>query len=332
MLSGETRSWVKALCAAAACVVLISPVSAKVVETDDPQMLKGLNIPTYVWRDDSGSKPQAIAVGFHGGCLHGKSFDTLARQLAERDVMFVSFDMRGYGKWYHDNYGTEGDRTFNYTRTIDDIKRLLQTLRGEFPGTPVYCIGESLGANMAMVVAHDMPDLTNGVILVSPYFVARKWVSPRFLANAAHVVAHPKGKIDMSPYLKNRLAYDDEVAVQQIQDPESRNQQTVKELGQSMMLNWSGRRKIKQISKDLAVLVLHGKKDELCNPKGTVREFEHIPTPNKQLVLVDDVGHLAAESTEISPKFFDALHNWIQSQGKLQTAVGAPRSASGSGS
>jgi alpha-beta hydrolase superfamily lysophospholipase len=308
----------KTLWVTAACVAMTLPVSAKAIETDDPKMLKGLGIPTYVWRDDKDNKPQAIVVGFHSGCLHGKSFDTLARQLAERDVMFVSFDMRGYGKWYHDGYGTEADRTFNYTRTIDDIKRLLATLHKEFPGTRVYCIGESLGANLAMVVAHDMPTQTNGVILVSPYFVARKWLSPRFFADAAHIITHPKGQLELSPYLKNRLASDRSLAEQEVNDPESRNQQTVKELGQSMILNWSGRKKIRKIDPNVAVLILHGKQDELCNPKGTVHAFEHIPSTNKQLVLVERLGHLAAESREISPVFFAALISWIDSTVSIQ--------------
>jgi alpha-beta hydrolase superfamily lysophospholipase len=294
----------------ATCVALMPPAQSKVVETDDPQMLGALRIPTYVWRDDLNSKPSAIILGLHSGCAHGKSFNTLATQLAERNVMFVSFDMRGYGKWYHDKYGTEADRTFDYARTIEDIKSLLSTLHKEFPGTPIYCMGESLGANMAMVVAHDMPAQTNGVILVSPYFVARKWLSPRFLGSAAHIMTH-SGEIDMSAYLKKKLAYDDAIGEQLVSDPESRNEQSVKELGKSMRLNWSGRKKIREIATNMPVLVLHGKEDELCSPSGTAHAFGQIPSSKKQLVLINGVGHIIAESSQINPQFFTALTKWI---------------------
>lgn len=318
MMFETAKSIARMLCMLGAAANLsLVPAFAAVVETDDPPMLRDLRVPTYVWQQEGDKKPQAIVVGFHGGCLHGRSYDALARQLAERDVLFVSLDMRGYGKWYHSNYGTEADKTFNYTRTIEDIRGVLSTLHKEFPGTPVFCIGESLGANMAMVIAHKMPDLMNGVVLVSPVYGARIWLSPRFLATGAQAMVRPrKGQLDMSPYLKNRLSPNPELALEQVQDPLSRNKQTAKELAQSMALNLSGKKQSRLIAAPMAVLVMHGKEDKLCNPHTTKVEFEKIPSPNKQLAIIDGVGHLAVESTEIDPKLFSTLSNWIETQDK----------------
>ena len=316
----EAKSLSRIICkvvVAAGISVAMAPAFGAAVQIDDPAMLRDLHVPTYVWQQEGDSKPQAIVVGFHGGCLHGKSFDTLGRKLADRDVMFVSLDMRGYGKWYYKNYGTEDDKTFNYTRTIEDIRGVLTALHKQYPGTPVYCIGESLGANMAMVIGHKMPELTNGVVLVSPVYGPRIWLSPRFLANGAHVALHPrKGMLDMSPYLKTRLSPNPELSLQQIEDPLSRDKQTAKELGQSMALNFSGKKQSRMINAPTAVLIMHGKEDRLCNPRVTAREFEKIPTSNKQLALLDGVGHLAVETSEIDPKVFSTLTTWIDAQGK----------------
>jgi acylglycerol lipase len=300
--------------------------AANVVRTDDPQMLRGLGIPTYVWQRP-GSRPEAILVGFHGGCLHGKAYNALATEMAERDIMFVSFDMRGYGKWYHSDYGTPADRTFNYTRTIEDIRGLLSTLRAKYPGTPVYCLGESLGANMALVIGYKMPSLTDGVVLVSPYFGARKFFDPHFLSQAMQVVVRPKSELDMSPYLRKRLSHSPALALHQIKDPMSRDKQTLKELGQSLMLNWSGRRKAKALPPQLAVLIMHGKKDRLCNPNVTAKVFKKIPVPNKQLVLFPESGHLIVEASQVSPPVVNTLSSWVRRQGSMQSARSAPRSA-----
>jgi alpha-beta hydrolase superfamily lysophospholipase len=170
---------------------------------------------------------------------------------------------------------------------------------------------------MAMVIAHKMPELTNGVVLVSPVYGPRVWVSARFLANGAYIATHPrKGMLDMSPYLKDRLSPNPELSLQQVEDPMSRDKQTAKELAQSMALNFSGKKQSRMITAPTAVLVMHGKEDRLCNPHTTAKEFEKIPSANKQLALIDGVGHLAVESSEIDPKVFSTLSTWIDAQDK----------------
>jgi acylglycerol lipase len=326
LLRNSIQKTMNAVVLAMTCAMLsLAPqavfgADATIVVQEDPASLKSVGVPTYVWKRKNDNAPRAIFVGLHGGCLHGRSFDAMAKQLAAQDVMFVSLDMRGYGKWYHNGYGTEEDKTFNYTRTIEDIRRLLTALRAQYPGVPVYPIGESLGANMSLVIGYRMPELVEGIILVSPYFVARKFVEPEMAKTAAQILLHPKTEVDMAPYLRTRLAHKAEYSLKQIKDPLGRDQQTVKELGQSMMLNWSGRRKVDDLNPKVAVLMIHGEKDDLCNPKGTQKAFRRVTTTNKKLVILPDAGHLIVEAPEVNKNALAALDQWVDEQRQVLSA------------
>jgi alpha-beta hydrolase superfamily lysophospholipase len=320
----ETTNRINKLLGAALCMLLLiismPNAGAKIISADNPAMLKSVGIPTYIWKDDAVKNPKAVIVGFHGGCLHGRSYDALARELADRDMTFVSFDMRGYGKWYHQDFGGGQSKTFNYTQTIEDVRKLLTTLRAKHPNTPIYCIGESLGANFGLVIGARMPQKINGLILVSPFFAAKKFVDPRFLVTTTQALVLPTKELDMSPYLRKRLAHDQELAEAQINDPMSRDKQTPKELAQSYAINMSGRRYAKTLSPDLAVLVVHGEKDKLCSPKATVKMFEKLPTRNKRLVLLPNQGHLVAEASEVCPEIVATVSSWVGLQSNMYLA------------
>ncbi len=287
---------------------------------DRHPLMSQIGIPTYVWSKPE-SNPQAIIVGFHGGCLHGRAFQPLAARLVKHDWMFVSFDMRGYGKWHHCQFGTAGDRTFNYRRTLGDVRMLLTKLRSSYPGVPIYCLGESLGANAAVIVATEMSDLSEGVVLVSPAFGPKLFISPKLVCDIAHAIVKPKSPLDMSPYFKKRLASDPNVVLEYFKDPMRRDLQTPKELWQSLALNYRGLKYTKQLSPRIAVLVIHGKEDKLCSVNATKRVFKHIPVPDKQLVLLHKTGHLIVESSQIDENVVATITRWIASEVGMQAAM-----------
>lgn len=308
-------------------------IACDAVQCDDASaVLNDIHVPTYVWQKN-GTAPEAIVVGFHGGCLHGRSFETLAHRLAESKIMFVSLDMRGYGKWYHNAFGTDTDKTFNYKHTFEDIYAVMSRLRSAYPKVPVYCIGESLGANVAMVVGHDFPQLTDGVILVSPVEKPRIFFDRHMVANGFQLMLHPKSQLDMTPYLKKRLSHVRQYTEQQIADPLGRDQQTMKELWQSMAINLRGRKFVREISPKIAVLIVGGEKDGLCNQKATMnRMLKDIPSPNKKMVLLPKTGHLIIEAPQVSEKVIGTLTTWIDEQSATKSAQEKEAQPSANGS
>lgn len=283
-----------------------------VVTPHDQDIFAGINLPVYVW--SNGRRPDAIVVGLHGGCLHGRAYDHLARVMNADDILFVSLDLRGYGSWYHENFGTKKDRTFNYTQSRKDVEVILKRLREVYPGTPIFAIGESVGANMAIVVAADEPRLLDGIVLVSPSSAIRFFMSPEMIYRGVRGVSLPFGKVSIKGVLKNRLANRAEIAEEHLSDPLGRDYQSVPELLRSWRLNLKAMRDARKIPSGMPVLVFIGSQDLLCNTKMTVVMFDQLKSQDKELIVLPDSGHLMVETAFASPRTIKLISSWILRQ------------------
>ncbi len=309
-------------------IFLCPAVLSQSIIPTGPSYLADLNVPTYVWGTDS-SPPKAIIFGIHGGCLHGTSFNGLGTELARRDYMFVSADMRGYGKWYYENYGTNRDKTFHYKESLADIKSVLTRLRQTHPNTPLYCLGESLGANMAMLVSAQNPELTDGIVAISPFFAPNVFLSPRMLVNLAQVAINPTRKLNLVPYFKTRLANDKQTLANHFNDPLSRDRQSTAEIVKSIGFNFSSKRSAKYLNPLVPILIVAGGKDKLCNQKVTARLFRKLPCIDKELIMLKDSGHLLVETDRVAPVTVNFISNWLdqRSQARIASVGSSTRSA-----
>lgn len=315
----------KALVAFILCVgiMLSGPTMAlaanPVVGPSGSKLFTGLKIPTYVWAKKNG-KPKAVVVGIHGGCLHGRSYDSFARKLAANDVMFVSYDMRGFGKWYHNDYGTKDDRTFNFDKTISDTSQILSRIRKTYPGVPVFLAGESLGANIAVYAAAEKNQRVDGLILSNPMVAPKLFLSPRMLVNAVQVLVNPFGKLDWTPYLKSRLSESSELAEMAIEDPLSRNEHSLFEFINTLSMNVKGKMVMDDLSPDLPLLVVVGQKDKLCSPKATERLFKKLNSTNRTLYKMPSRGHLIIEAKKVDPAIVKQVVSWVKRQPRTAIA------------
>lgn len=303
---------------AALLVLAISPASfadSQVLEDYHSPLFQDLKVPVYTWMPVN-SSPKAIVIALHGGCLHGRAYQTLGRKLAAKNYMLVSPDMRGYGAWYHEGFGSKGDRHFNYGKSEIDVLLLVDQLSKYFPDTPVFLLGESLGANMSEVLLADCPDLFAGAVMVNPYVKLKPFFHRYMFVTFLQGVTHPFGRLNVAPYLKSRLSEDDKQALAQVQDPLSRNKQSIKELVQSLIFNMKGRRSAQRIPQDKPVLFLVGKLDRLCNPKATQKFYEKMTNNDRTLVLLQGKGHLLVETTEIEPAVLEWLDQWLDAHAK----------------
>ncbi|HEY9868623.1 MAG TPA: alpha/beta fold hydrolase [Candidatus Obscuribacterales bacterium] len=306
--------FVMALVCALATLPPATALSSDALAEDDCRSLFGnLHLPVYVYRP-AGADPRAIIVALHGGCLHGGSFATLGRRLAELGYCLVSLDMRGYGRWLHQAFGTRKDRQFSYKQSRKDIEAVIECLRTSYPDAPVYCLGESLGANMAMKLAGGSPGLADGVVLVSPFGGPRLFVYPQMLAHLLQVTICPLGKLDMSCYLKRRLSHNREWAREQLEDPLGRNKQSILDLLVSLRSNVAGILHARRIPANTPVLVLQGQKDRLCSPKASMRLYERMPSARKRFELLPDHGHLIVETSYLQPQVIALLDGWFREQ------------------
>lgn len=295
-------------------LLLASPqagfAQSQVVEDFQSTLFQDMHIPVYTWILTN-SSPKAIVVALHGGCLHGRAYRALGQSMAERNFMLVSLDMRGYGKWVHEGYGSKKDARFNYAQSEADIIAIINRLHMCFPEVPVFVLGESLGANMSEKLLADSPELIAGGVLVNPYVKPHLFLNPHMPITFLRGLTNPRRKLSIVPYLRNRLSDDRNQALVQINDPLSRNKQTIVELFQSLFFNIKGRRAVARIPSDKPLLFIVGKTDRLCNAKSTLKQYEKMSNNDKTLVLLQNKGHLLVETTELYPGLVDVIDFWI---------------------
>lgn len=303
------------------CIPAALSADNSVVTASCSQFFSDSRVPVYLW-SKPGIRPKAIVFALHGGAMHGRSFNTLGRKLSDQNCCVVSLDMRGYGKWFH--CGTKKERKFNYKKTISDVYQVIRRLKKAYPFTPIVCLGESLGANMALFIAGDSPELINGVIAISPFSSPRLFLYPHMLVHLVQVAMNPMGRLDMSPYLKRRLAYDKQRALRHLKDPLGRNRLSAGELVHSCIFNLKGKRKARFIPAYMPVLFIVGERDRLCSVKGAQRLFARVPSLDKTLVLVKEEGHLMVETSNIRPKVLNTIIRWLDDHRGNEIRAGNP--------
>lgn len=278
-----------------------------ILEQEDASLFSDLNLPTYVWNVPQ-NEPKGIVLGFHGACLHGRSYRTLAEKLATRGYMFVSYDMRGFGKWFHN--ARKKDKPFDHGQSYADGLSILKRLRESYPGVPIICVGESFGSFMALKVAQTNPGLLDGMILVSAS-TPRLFISPYMLKEGVELAFNPLKRLDLSHYLKRKLSHKKEAAQHEANDPLNRNAQSIAELVRSAYTILKTGRNADDVPDHVPVLVLTGDEDRLCNPKSAKKLFKKLPSAQKVFVQVPDHGHLMIETPFIEQRVENLIANWL---------------------
>lgn len=298
------------------------PVSAEgPVPRAKTSILADLNLPVYVWNAVT-DRPKAFVLALHGGCLHGRAYNAIASELARRNFSVISLDLRGYGKWHYEQFGTKRDRSFHYKESLQDIKLVASRLRMNYADTPIYFLGESLGANLAMLVSAENPEVVDGVVAVSPYAKGQFFLSPRMVVHLAQVAVNPWSKINLTPYFRNRLGDDKVALAQHFRDPNNRDRQSVIEILKSMKMNRKGRNASKMMDPQIPFLVVAGAQDRLCNPKATLQLYKSLPSYDKELVWMKERGHLLVETDRFSPIAFTTISSWLDERTRARIALG----------
>jgi alpha-beta hydrolase superfamily lysophospholipase len=119
-----------------------------------------LNVRTFV-----PGHPRAVLIISHGMAEHGARYQALARWLADRDLAVFTYHHRGHGPdCPAQDLGHYADQN-GWQRVVDDLHRVLQSARQQFPGLPVNLLGHSMGSFIAQACAQQYPTALDTLIL-----------------------------------------------------------------------------------------------------------------------------------------------------------------------
>jgi alpha-beta hydrolase superfamily lysophospholipase len=264
------------------------------------------------WSQDN-SSPRAIVLAIHGMTLHGGTYDRTARALAGRGVTVIAPDMRGFGRNYDpDDKG--GVSRVDYTASMKDVVRILTEAKQKNPGIPVYCMGESIGANLSVKLAGQYPQLVDGLILSSPCIKLRWHVSPRTVLDVCHGVFRPNKPMRLQPHVEPHLSHNPQVVHGYANDPLIRKKQSLFELVQTLLTNRKTIKTATELPANLPVLIIEGTEDQIYDPASVAEFASRLKTRDLVTFWALKRGHLLLETSFVEDDVLKSTEDWIDQQ------------------
>ena len=159
----------------AACAPLVERPGPSI---DDPHLrdyffhaADGATLPYRVWMPDD-ANPKAVIVALHGFNDYSNFFDAPGEFLRGRGIASYAYDQRGFGE------APDPGVWAGTPALVRDAADMARLLRARDPALPLYLLGESMGAAVAILaMAGDRPPPVDGVILAAPALWGRQHMS-----------------------------------------------------------------------------------------------------------------------------------------------------------
>jgi len=127
----------------------------------------GKKLYLYRWKPDTDDAKAAVLI-CHGMAEHAERYDYTASKLVEAGYAVYAADIRGHGK----SVETEEGEVFGFfaeengwDRIVEDQKEIAEKIRDEYPDTPIFLLGHSMGSFIARTLMFTYPEYFAGVIL-----------------------------------------------------------------------------------------------------------------------------------------------------------------------
>lgn len=120
------------------------------------------DVPRRVWLPDD-TPPRAVILAVHGFNDYSNAFETFGTFAAGHGIAVHAYDQKGFGA------NPDAGRWPGVQTMIDDLVREREQLTAQYPDTPVYVLGESMGAAVIIAAAaQNAPLGDDGIILSAP--------------------------------------------------------------------------------------------------------------------------------------------------------------------
>lgn len=281
-----------------------------------------LRLPLYHWWN-AAVTPRATVVAMHGLTLHGRTFDTLARTLAGQGFEVYAMDMRGYGRSMKDDprycFKDDSRKKIDYNKSYADLVRLLRCLRTQGSAAPVFAVGESLGAAMAIRLAAGNPDLIDGLVLSSPAIKRHSFLDPYAIADTAVMCVDPCAQVDLMPFVRRYMSDDPKIIAEKESDPLLRRSLSAFELMESDYAVRKTARFVSHISADLPVLVIQGSADRCVKANAVMLLLSRLHSTDQTVKWFPERGHILLETAYVKPDTLDAVVSWLDTHASSPT-------------
>ncbi len=238
------------------------------------------------WQSWIPEAPKAVVVVAHGLAEHSGRYAHVAERLAQSGYAVYALDHIGHGK----SHGTMGNLD-RMSHVIDDLDTILRSAASTHAGLPVFLLGHSVGALIALdYVQTKGQSHVNGLVL-SGAAIDPSVGSPVERALAG-VLSRVAPNLAVTPLDSTTVSRDPKVVAAYDADPLNYHGRIRARTGAEVLTS------VARVSRlmptvTLPMLVLHGGSDRLVSPKGSE-------------LVVEKAG-----STDLTYKVYDGLYHEI---------------------
>src|SRR6266550_1682047 len=266
----------------------------------------GINISVCTWMPGFCQRILICVQGLGG---HGGYYRELACQVALKGTIVVAPDLRGHGH----SEGVRGDIGC-FDRFVMDVDVAVTWASAMWPDTPIFVLGESMGASIAIQYVasgqyrtHQIP--LAGLVFVSP--VLSSTIRPtfdevvRFIRSLLIAPKHPSIAVTGREELGcrdpafNTLLRADPLFVRLV---------SARFLTMLTIWLWQSRHKARRIN--LPLLVLLGGKDYISRRSGTSVFLRSVPAREQRIVTFPQAYHCLLRDPD-TPDVVGVLNVWL---------------------
>lgn len=310
---GKKIVFLAALTQLAFSIAPLSSAVASSVYVNQCDIGQKLMLPVHSW-NNSEMPVKGVIVALQGLIFSGKMFGNLATHFTEKGYVVYANDMRGFGDWRTPNHGFAGDSGVHFGQSKDDVTSILKALRKKYPDKPIFCVGESFGANMAIWEASTEPSLMDGFIASGAVFRTRVHPRPLWVKTFFQGIHNPDNSIDIKPYMQPILSEDKEVALELMNNTETSKEMSITNLIKAAVTNKISVKEIGNIPESMPILLIAGGKDRIQKTDTLELMLPKMGSKQTSLMVFPDKGHMLLECNNIDPEVGKTIDNWLDHQ------------------
>jgi acylglycerol lipase len=271
--------------------------------TDTTGFIAGARGRRIFWRSWlPGGAPTAVVVIAHGAGEHSGRYEHVAAALVNAGYAVFALDHRGHGR-------SDGPRALieHVELTVSDLDQLVVLAAAAHPGLPVFLLGHSMGAMIALRYAPVHQDRLAGVILSGALAALEDVPAPlRLVGQLLSRIAPRTPLIAIDPSLVSRdpavvQAYREDPLVHHGKLPARTAAQIADTVGAFPQT-------VGAIT--VPILILYGTADALCPPAGSIMLGERVGSADRTVTPYDGLFHEILNEPERETVLGD-IRKWL---------------------
>jgi alpha-beta hydrolase superfamily lysophospholipase len=182
-------------------------------------------------------------------------------------------------------------------------------------------LGESLGANLALTVAAEHPDLVQSAIVSAPCVKTCVHPTARWAVDFWKGLAHPNKPLNLEKYIEPYLSNNKELTAACMADQKICRSMSPVELIKADKTNKMAIAQVESIPETMPMLIMAGKEDQVVKASALPKMVARLKTKDKTLHVIPKHGHLMIEHQKVDTVVADVIDSWLEQRQAPLVAV-----------